>query len=226
MALFRPITLPGGVRLLDSDWPMDRDRKQAALDVFYAEFRRLLEETAGKEDWESGCHSMWGGKDSVAFLEQRGQPGGYHHFSEYRAHLKGERALVGLHGLHRTFLAWKDDAPVGGVVLYNLQLLGHSPSGVLEFEAHLGPFLTPPSLNREFFEFLLKNEVSAEDDSGVPFLTQLVMWRHDSVEPANHWRSDTQSALLWDDIDGLDGEFEDLDGVMVRRSTRLRQNSG
>ena len=198
---------------------MHPERRQEALTVFYGEFKRLVDEVAETAVGSPGCHAMWVGKDSKAFLEQKHDPNAYRHFSEYRAKLKVERGLVGLDGKHRTLLAWRDREPIGGVVLYNDKIIG-SERGVIQFVAHLGPFLTSPGANRMFMRWMLHNEVRAEDDDGKPLRAQLIEWRHESEEKANRWRSNTPSASIWLGIDDVEGDYKSRDGVMVRDTTR------
>jgi hypothetical protein len=220
MPLFRPIDMTEEIRFLDARSPMPRNDKQAALDVFYAEFHRLLDEVSETAETEPGCHRMWRSKDSRLFLEQRNELGGFQHFSAFRANLKEGRSLSGLHGTSRTLLAWNGQTPIGGVVLYNDAITTVRGDGTIEFVSHIGPFLTPPSLNVEFMRWMLYNAVGADADDGTPLVVQLVEWRHDSQERGNLWRPNTPSAALWDVTDGIEADFETIDGQLVRTATR------
>ncbi len=222
MPLFHPIDLTDEIRLVDAKSPMPPNDRQEALDVFYAEFHRLLDEVSETAETEPGCHRMWRSKDSRAFLEQRSEPGGFQHFSEYRANLKSGRSLSGLHGTSRSLLAWNDQTPIGGVVLYNDEITKVRSDGTIEFVCHIGPFLTTPSLNADFMRWMLHNPVGADADDGTPLVVQLVEFRHDSQERGNLWRANTPSATVWDVADDVEADFKTEDGQLVRTVTRKR----
>lgn len=213
--------MPSGITLRDSLSGMSARVRREAITVFHAEFKRLVAEVAETAATEPGCHAMWRARDAVAFVAQKDDRGGEQSFSAYRKRLKEERVLVGLAGQHRTLLAWFNDTPVGGIVLYNERITGVRVDGTIEYVSHIGPFMVIAKDNAEVMQHLLHNSVAATDDAGSAITVQLTSFQHESDEPGNRWRSDTPSAAFWEVfLRDADTTFETVDGVLVRSTTQ------
>lgn len=225
--VFDPIGLPGAIQLRDSQTVLG-ERRRKAIPVFHEEFHRLVEAVTRDVNEPPGCHSMFFSKDVEAFIKQQGNRDGVKTFRDFRKALKIERVATGLsHSGSRTMLAWENGIPVGGVVLYLPTILGTRRDGVIEFAAHIGPFMVDQRLSSRVMVYLLENEVTASHaarpNEVKPLTMQLVEWRFPTGRSANRWRSDNGFGEPF--IDELKTQREDFatdEGITYRTLLRKR----
>ena len=220
---FTPIYIGGNVTFYD--W-IDKDSHPASREecnaILHAEFESQLAEVSKSSVSIPGCHRMWSGPDTQAFLAQLNSPDGFKHLSAYRKSLRPQRLADGLDGTSRTLLAWRGVQPLGGVVLYNDKILAVL-DGVISFVSHIGPFTSQAVLSSDLMNYLLENTLDAIDKDGSVLRVQLDEWQFPEAKQ-NRWRDDLANFIQWHGLlnrhDSVYG-YDRVDGVRYRVTYRL-----
>lgn len=193
---FKPIDIGGNIVFYDWRYPAQmpgpRDECNAIL---LNEFRAQVEVVAKSSVSPPGCHHMWHKQDTDDFIKQLDHPMGFKYLSEYRKSLRVHRSEEGLDGTSRTLLAWQGAKPLGGVVLYNDEVLSVR-AGVIAFVSHIGPFTQVPKTSADLMNHLLENNVNAIDQDGSAVVARLVEWQFPAAEQ-NRWRSNLATFNQW-----------------------------
>ena len=191
-----PITVDD-TRYFDLRGELSRERRKEGIKTFQEQVDKRFDLVVSFSGLEPGCSTLRHSTARREFELSDQALSGDRDFAKWRKQREAQRLCIDPQTSESFRLfAWNRDGPVGGILIYNVELLKRV-DGVIRYMAGCGPMTEDPVKAAEFMLHLLDNPTDGFDDQGDPVTMQLVKWTFPVLDIRNRWDVSRPRPTIW-----------------------------